>query len=286
MTRKRATSLEVDRLIAQLAQRPHGVFTNRELLAAGMAWSCITDRVAVGLLHRLHRGVYSTVPPHLLKIEGHWLAAVYACGPDAALSHASGAALLDLRAIPSGPIHVTIPSRAGRRRRPGIMVHRSSTLLASDITVEDFIPVTTPARTLADLRRTLSRPQYLAALRRAEKRGLDTGLVPERLDDLDRTELERRMLALCRRHGISLPLTQQIIGPYTVDFLWPEAALVVETDGWGAHGTRSAFESDRERDAWLVAQGFRVIRFTWLQLTREGPRVAATLRRILDGSRR
>jgi very-short-patch-repair endonuclease len=150
--------------------------------------------------------------------------------------------------------------------------------------VENSIPVTTPARTLADLRRTVSREQYLAALRRAEKRGLDTGSVPEHLDDPDRTEIERRMLALCTRHTIPVPLTQQIIGPYTVDFLWPSHHLIVETDGWQDHGTRSAFESDRERDAWLVAHGFRVIRFTWRQLTREGPKVAATLRRIVGAA--
>jgi very-short-patch-repair endonuclease len=148
--------------------------------------------------------------------------------------------------------------------------------------VENSIPVTTPARTLADLRRTLPHPQFLAALRRAEKRGLDTGWLPERVDDPDRNELERRMLALCHRHGLPKPLTQQIIGPYTVDFLWPGTNLIMETDGWEDHGTRSAFESDRERDAWLVAQGFRVVRFTWWQLTREGPKVAATLRRILS----
>jgi very-short-patch-repair endonuclease len=72
-----------------------------------------------------------------------------------------------------------------------------------------------------------------------------------------------------------------IIGPYTVDFLWPEAGLIVEVDGWRDHGTRSAFESDRERDAWLTAQGYRVVRFTWRQVKYDGTKVARVVRAIL-----
>ena len=30
----------------------------------------------------------------------------------------------------------------------------------------------------------------------------------------------------------------------TVDFLWEAERVVVETDGWGTHGTREAFEED------------------------------------------
>jgi len=49
----------------------------------------------------------------------------------------------------------------------------------------------------------------------------------------------------------------------SVDFLWPAHALIVETDGYEAHGTRRAFEADRARDAALTAGGYRVVTFTW-----------------------
>jgi very-short-patch-repair endonuclease len=62
-----------------------------------------------------------------------------------------------------------------------------------------------------------------------------------------------------------------------VDFLWPEQRLIVETDGFGAHGTRRAFERDRQRDARLQAAGYRVLRFTWRQLLDEPEVVAARL---------
>ena len=42
--------------------------------------------------------------------------------------------------------------------------------------------------------------------------------------------------------------------------------LVVEVDGWESHGTRSAFEDDRARDARLKLLGFDVLRFTWRQV--------------------
>jgi very-short-patch-repair endonuclease len=225
--------------------------------------------------------VYSIVPVSLLKVEGRWLGAVLACGHGAVLSHTAAAALWEIRAIPSGAIHVTVPTYAGRRQRSGIMLHRSGTLLPSDTTVRDSIPVTAPCRTVADLRRTLPPTQLKAVLRRAEQQHLEIGPQPEHVGDPDRTELERRVGALCRRHSLPRPREQVVIGPYTVDFLWPERRLVLEVDGWEAHGARIAFEDDRARDAELKLLGYDVIRFTWRQVTRKGPWVAATVRRLL-----
>ena len=51
---------------------------------------------------------------------------------------------------------------------------------------------------------------------------------------------------------------QQPIGPYIVDFVCFEAKLVLELDG-GQHV--QAETTDRARDTWLRAQGFRVLRF-------------------------
>ena len=49
-------------------------------------------------------------------------------------------------------MHVTVPGSGGRRKRNGIIVHRSSTLTPADIVLRDRIPMTKPARTLADLK--------------------------------------------------------------------------------------------------------------------------------------
>ena len=50
---------------------------------------------------------------------------------------------------------------------------------------------------------------------------------------------------------------QHRIGPYIVDFLCPAHRLVVEVDGGQHNG--SAY--DAQRDAWLLGQGYRVLRF-------------------------
>ena len=61
---------------------------------------------------------------------------------------------------------------------------------------------------------------------------------------------------------------------HEVDFVWRRQRLIVETDGWQAHGTRGAFERDRRRDAELLVAGWRVLRISYarLELSRTGSR--------------
>src|SRR4051812_49380236 len=96
----------VDRAIAALAKRQHGVVTRAQLRRIGLCDSAITHRAAVGRLHRLHRGVYA-VGHRVVPARGAWLAATLACGEGAVLSHTSAAALWGLRAK-DGVVHVTV----------------------------------------------------------------------------------------------------------------------------------------------------------------------------------
>ena len=50
---------------------------------------------------------------------------------------------------------------------------------------------------------------------------------------------------------------QHPIGPYIVDFVHLQARLIIEADGSQHLGNAH----DRQRDAWLQAQGYRVLRF-------------------------
>lgn len=281
MREKRATASLFAQVVAA-AEARFGVISRPQLALLGASRSWITRQVQAGRLHRIHQGVYSVVPPSLLPVKGRWLAAVLACGPGAVLSHTDAAALWDLCAVPSGPTHVTVPTTAGRRKRSGITIHRSSTLLPSQTTTEYGIPVTSPGRTLADVRALLPQARVKGLIRRAQIRHLDVGAIPGEVARVERSELARRFIAVMRRHGLPAPLPEQVIGPYTVDFLWPGSKVIVEVDGWETHGTKTAFEDDRARDAWLTAQGYRVVRFTWRRVTRDGPWVARTLRQLLD----
>ncbi len=76
-------------------------------------------------------------------------------------------------------------------------------------------------------------------------------------------------------------MNEPLLG-YTVDFIWPAAKLVVEVDGYASHGTRSAFERDRDRDSALAARGYTVLRFTWRDVTRRPAVVAERVRQVLD----
>jgi very-short-patch-repair endonuclease len=276
-------SYELFGRVIALAERQWGIVTFAQLTDLGASQSWISRKVRAGQLHRVHRGVFSVVPPSLLRPEGRWLAAVLSCGPGAALSHNHALALWDLRSVAAGArIHVTVPTYAGRPQRPGLRIHRSMTLAEEDVTERRGVPVTTVRRTLRDLRHRVAPHVIREIVRRAEQRQLEIGPLPdERIESPTRTELERRFAALTRRHGLPRPATQQVIGPYTVDFLWPGHGVIVEVDGWETHGTRTAFEDDRARDAWLTSKGYRVLRFTWRQVTEDGPAVAKRLRSTL-----
>jgi very-short-patch-repair endonuclease len=64
------------------------------------------------------------------------------------------------------------------------------------------------------------------------------------------------------------------------DCLWRTQRVIVELDGGKAHRTRSAFESDRERDRRLQAAGWRVIRVTWRQMD-DSKAILDDLRKLL-----
>lgn len=181
-------------------------------------------------------------------------------------------------AATAGPVHVTVPGTFGRARRPGIRIHRSSTLGPLDCTRRRGIPVTTADRTLTDLRGTVPPGEFRRALRQAEVLGLP---VPAQESDLTRSELERRLLAPCRRHAVPTPEMNVRIDGLMVDFLWRDGRPVVETDGYRYHRGRAAFEDDRARDVRLKLLGFDVLRFTERQLRKEPRSVVEAIRRLL-----
>jgi very-short-patch-repair endonuclease len=272
-----------DAAIASVAARQYGVVSAQQLYFLGVTSSAIGDRVGAGRLHRIHRGVYAVGHPRVSH-EGRWMAAVLACGQGAVLSHRSAAELWGmLSPQPPGhdgdevPTHVTVIG--GGRSRRGVRVHRSSTLSPDDCTRRAGIPVTSPPRTLADLRRTVPSGLFAAAIRQAEFLHLPIG--DELRSDHTRSELEVKFLALVRRHHLPQPEVNARLRGFVVDFLWRPDQLVAELDGWRAHGTRSAFEADRTRDNRLRVLGFQVVRFTWRHVVDESDGVARTIRSLL-----
>ncbi len=73
------------------------------------------------------------------------------------------------------------------------------------------------------------------------------------------TSAEQRLWRQLRAHrlGGQKFRRQQPLGSYVVDFVHFGARLVVEADG----GQHNEGLGDQQRDAWLQAQGFTVLRF-------------------------
>ena len=116
---------------------------------------------------------------------------------------------------------------------------------------------------------------------RRGQRPLRSILTDAVLEPGTREELERRFARLVQEAGLSRPLFNTLVEGYEVDAYWPDAKLIVELDGYEFHRTRKSFEADRQRDATLLLAGYRVVRFTWRQLTRQPHAVIATVRRLL-----
>ncbi|HEX6455447.1 MAG TPA: type IV toxin-antitoxin system AbiEi family antitoxin domain-containing protein [Solirubrobacterales bacterium] len=221
----RSSSEKRDAEAWRLTRRQHGVVSREQLLALGFSRSAIEHRRRTGRLHPLARGIYSVGRSHLTR-EGRWMAAVLACGPGAALSHRSAAALWGFGAEHEDYIDVSV-KRASEARLPGIRCHRRPTLAAEAITRRQNIPVTEPVQTFLDLT-TVAGPKTIErAINEADKHDvIDAGSLRRALDDhpgergvrplrrildkhtfrLSDDELERLFRPLAASAGLPVPL--------------------------------------------------------------------------------
>ncbi|HET7417413.1 MAG TPA: type IV toxin-antitoxin system AbiEi family antitoxin domain-containing protein [Solirubrobacterales bacterium] len=281
-----------------LARRQHGVLTRADLLALGYTAKAIKHRIQRGRLHPVVRGVYAVGRPRLSR-EGRWMAAVLACGPDAALSHRSAAALWRFGDEHHDYIDISV-RRASEARVPGVRCHRRPTLPPSAVTMHRNIPLTQPVQTFLDLA-TVAGPKTLErAVNEADKRDvIDADALRKALEDhpgepgvrplhrildkhtfrLSDDELELLFRPLAAAAGLPTPLTKAMVNEFEVDFFWPELGLVVETDGWRYHRTPAAQTRDALRFQTHTAAGLTPLRFSHYQVKYEPRHVKDVLTR-------
>lgn len=283
----------------------------RQLVALGLSPRAVRDRVEAAKLHRIHRGVYAVGRADITK-QGHYMAAVLACGAGALLSHWAAADHQGLWQSNRGRIDITVPGRA-RRARPNLTLHCPRNLDPADTTTVDKVACTTWARTALDIaagsparvvERLLDRAEDLriydgralaALLQRnpthrgsARLRSVITALTEPALT---KNDFEETLLLICDDADIPRPLVNQWIqlddgGPaLEADFMWPREKLIAEADGYATHGTRTAFESDREKDMRLALAGWLVVRFTWRQIHDAPTLIASRLGTLLANRR-
>lgn len=276
------------------------MIARRQLLELGLGRRRIERRIASGRLHPVWRGVYAVGRP-LLDRRGRWMAAVLTCGPAAALSHGSAAALWGFGAEQGGLIDISIPS--GRRsRQRGIRVHRRTEAVLADFASHEGIPATSPTRTLIDLATRLRPMQLERAVNEADKldrvradvlhASLDgyrgqPGVAPLRrllapsTFRLSDSELEQHMRRLAHSSGLPVPETKVWVNGYEVDFFWPELGIVVEADGLRYHRTASQQRRGLERDQTHLAAGMWPLRFSHWQIEHDAAHVRRILRRAV-----
>jgi len=219
-----------------------------------------------------------------------------------AASHRSAAALLRLIDWQPSP-EVTV-ARMAYFRGPG-RIHRHEDLAEQDLTVVQGIACTNAARVLIDIgavRQDLVEPMFHSVLHRklaeyddivarfyqvARKGRNGVGPLRAVLADYDaamapgESTLEVRLLEIIRQHGIKPPVRQHCVTVngrnYRLDVAYPDEMLAIEGDGFGVHGERERFETDRERQNALVLLKWRPLRFTWRQIRQQSDYVADTI---------
>ena len=295
----------VDRLIARIAGRAHGVVAVVELLAAGISRDEIRGRVRRGALIREYRGVYR-VGHAAPSTEAGYMAAVKACGEGAVLSGLAAAHLLKLiKRRPTLPEVTTLTER----RVKGIRTTRSRQVQRMTF---DRIPVTTIARTLVDIAARLTEGDLAHACHEAQVRYRTTPAEVEALLRRRPTSpgaaklrraiagdthvslsalacqygrspsLERKFLQLLREANLPLPdESNKYAGSHRVDFRWLKQKLTVELDSYRFHNTRHAFEQDRKRERDAYARGDHFRRYTYGDVFEHPAQMLAELRALL-----
>ena len=270
----------VERLLARIARQQHGNVTRAQLLAAGITPAEIRTRVRSGALLTEHRGVYR-VGHRGPSVEARYVAAVLACGEGARLSGLAAAHVLGLiKGRPPSP-EVTAPTE---RRVRGIRTRRSRDLNVEDGTTWRGIAVTTVARTLVDLAAVLP----LDALARAcHEAGVRHRTTPAQVEKVLRrrpnatgaaqlrivliggapvslSRLESKFLDRLREANLPLPdETNRRTGGHRVDCRYRNPALTIELDSYRYHGSRHAWEEDRQREREAYARGDAFRRYTY-----------------------
>jgi hypothetical protein len=262
-----------------------------------------------GDLVRVGRGIYvrAAVARRLAKLpDGDHLlragAAVAQNSPGAVLSHRSAALLHGIDLIGSTKT-VTITAGPGRARRSGAGVHVYTTRLRSQDMMRRYgLPVTTPARTVIDLARTLplaegvvaadsairkrltSVPELRAVLAAGPRRRGNTRavLVAGLADGRSESALESIARVAFGQCGLPPPDLQVWLPPGQpvgrVDFYWEKYQTIAEVDGAMKYEDPVRAKMQLHRDKLLREAGYEVVHFDWREITTGPALVAGSIR--------
>jgi Transcriptional regulator, AbiEi antitoxin len=286
----------VERVLARIARKQHGVVSRAQLLDAGVSSDEIRWRLREGGLIRVHRGVYR-VGHRAPSIEARYMAAVLACGDGAVLSGKAAGYLWGLIKGSAPPPEVTTPKD---RKVKGVRTKRARHE-EINATTRHGIPITTVPRTLVDLSSMLSSADLARACHEA---GVLHGTTPRQVEEVltkrpttpgakqlrkvmkgdvhvTLSGLERRFLKRLREAGLPEPVMNRRASERRVDCRWRDHSLTVELDSYRYHSSRHAWELDRRREREAHARGDDFRRYTRDDVFEEPQPMLAELRGLL-----
>lgn len=284
----------------------------RELLAQGYDHAELHRMQRRGELSRIRRGAYAVGPlpepaaePEVDERHRQLIGATAPqLLPGAVVSHGSAAVLHGLPVWPKSvtQVHVTRSRSTGAKRRSLVEVH-GATLSNQQVAELDGVPVTSLARTVLDLGRTLPFEQSVAAGDAALRLGLNVGDLEYVLLGMEHwpgVRRARRMTGFLdadsesagesvsrvrlMEAGLPRPTLQKPIydaAGYLVgrtDFCWEEERTVAEFDGMVKFGRllkpgqslADVVFAEKQREDAIRDLGWQVVRWLWADLYRRG----------------
>jgi hypothetical protein len=272
------------------------LFSCRDARLDGLSRADVRRTLRAAGWQRVSRGVYLSGAPTPLLVARAALAAV----PGGVVSGELAAALHDMGLRWPVQPEVTVV-RERHLRSAGLRVRRRD-LRPSEITTIGNVPVTSRARTAADLLCAGDRVAGVWAAERALQRGVPAAQIEQLLAGSSRgvraarerwplveprseSPLETAVRLEIHDAGLPAPEPQAEIWDdfgqriARVDLYYPRQRVAIEADGRRPHDQPSAVYRDRRRQNELQHAGVTVLRFTWSDLRLVGQEVGRALGR-------
>lgn len=297
------------------------LLTSNQLRGRGLTAQAISRAVSSGDLIRLRPGFYVDGEARELNRSQRHLMLVLAA--NAALdrpvfTHASAALIHGLPdyGLPLRTLSMAAEGSSNRGRSSRVARFRSVPDLSTVVTSVDGLRVTNADRTVIDIALSNTRDTAVVSADAALNRRIIT---PESLAESLSNSAGRRGITQARQavalvdpksesvaetlsrlvfldHRLPSPQTQvQITNEHgiviaRVDFLWPEFGVVGECDGFGKYfngrtplETQEQLAKEKDRDAELMALGYRVLHWRWRDIM-QPDRLSARIRKVLYGA--
>ena len=273
-----------------------GVITLQQARQAGLSRHAVDRRVRTGHWRRCSPGVYFA-DDRPFTDAARVRAAVWGYGSEAAASGMAAAWWHSVTKFPPEIVEVTVPKTSHHPHRSGVRMRRRD-LTPADVVDRKGLKVTELALTVVEaavrirgggalMDTALQRHVDLRDLWRSHLRNKGRHGSPAARRLLQaasggaRSEAERLLVKLLRQQRITGWQANFPVAGYKIDIAFPALKVAIEVDGLAFHSDADVFVADRQRQNIITLGGWKVLRFTWMDLTEYPQRVVAEIKHAI-----